>query len=517
MGNDISSSMSSMESKLNYLFFISCAIAPLSMVGSSLTLRAIYHHDGPLTTYQRLLGGLSCCDWIMSLALAFGPLPMPSELQEYGVPGAHGTQQTCTAQGFLLHIGCGSFVYSAMLLFYFVLVIRYNVTSRFLVRRVEPVMHVLGVGFFGATAVVGLVWQIFNPSGVQCWVGAMPLGCEDDDAGIECTRGPNVKIFGQWMLVYPYIFWVSFTIVCTMVIALTVYTQYRTRFAHVFKPTSTGTTTTTPLPERSSSMYRMISFRTTPSSSVLNANNNNTTPSRGQEKLLKQAVIQSMLYGLWFLNFSIWALLSFCFHLAGTEMDSLGNHFWLTAIQLTLFPSQGIFNFVIYIRPTYLNIRRTFPTAGRWFAVKEAVWHPFASAQERNQHYSKHSSSHNQHHNSSSQQQRPVQDDPSSTLPWRSAEQVPQEQHCPVPGATTHDDNINQNNTTTIIATNHPCPVASALVLIEEEEPRAAPGDGLRLDASSSNHNASQQQKEKRRQEKESDNQQDEDGIETIA
>ena len=82
------------------------------MAGSLLTLVTLYrlkktttssNGTTTMTTYHRLLTGLCLYDLLMSTALAFGPLPAPQEIQAYGYRGAHGSVQTCTAQGMYAH------------------------------------------------------------------------------------------------------------------------------------------------------------------------------------------------------------------------------------------------------------------------------------------------------------------------------------------------------------------------------------------------------------------------------
>jgi hypothetical protein len=379
------------QQRINYLYYTACWVAPLSIVGSCLTLRAIFYQykdKRQLTTYQRLLLGISTSDLMLSTALAFGPIPMPAGLQDHGIP-AFGTVSTCTAQGFFMQLGSASFVYSQMLMFYFVLVIKYNVTSKFLETRIEPIMHSIPIGFHGFTSLLGLALDVFNPSGVSCWVGGSPTGCEDDPE-VECERGGNsVAIFGKWLVAFPFLFWSGWAIVWTILIAVTVYQQNRTRFQYQFGWSNTfamqttetnNQTNTTTINTRSSRIKNRMSisygYARRESQSRL------TDSGKGQTKL-RQAITQAFLYGIWYINFTIWSCLNLAFSLAGRERDVLGKHFWLTAIALTLFPSQGLFNFVIYIRPTYLNIRETFPQQGRWFAVKESVWRPFATSQER--------------------------------------------------------------------------------------------------------------------------------------
>ena len=66
-------------------------------------------------------------------------------------------------------------------------------------------------------------------------------------------------------------------------------------------------------------------------------------------------------------------------------MDALGKQFWLVVLSFLTFPSQGAFFFLVFIRPTYLQIRRNqegaSPVGGRLCALWMAIWgsKPFPS------------------------------------------------------------------------------------------------------------------------------------------
>jgi hypothetical protein len=50
-------------------------------------------------------------------------------------------------------------------------------------------------------------------------------------------------------------------------------------------------------------------------------------------------------------------------------------------ILLAMFlPSQGFFNFIVFIRPRYRAVRNNFPERSRRWALVEAVWNPLSKA-----------------------------------------------------------------------------------------------------------------------------------------
>ena len=110
--------------------------------------------------YQRFLFTISSFDFLMSLSFVVGRAPIPSST---GLPGATGTLATCEAQVFFRHLGSASFSYSAALIVYYVLVVRYNIRDKWIAKWYEPIVHFICISFYLSTAVLGLVLDVFNP------------------------------------------------------------------------------------------------------------------------------------------------------------------------------------------------------------------------------------------------------------------------------------------------------------------------------------------------------------------
>jgi hypothetical protein len=349
------------DARLKYLFFIGCAISPLSILGSALTLITLHrtkkgtgtsasggnngsgsgNNNKPQTkTFHRLMMGISISDIIFATGLTLGPLPMPKEM---GLQWAHGNTATCTMQGFFLQLGAASIAYSFMLMVYFVLVIRYNMREATIATRIEPFMHLVPLLFFGGSAFAGLALDVFNPAGVFCWLGVWPMGCDEEpDVVGECERGGDyIHVFGNWFAVVPYIVLTFGIIMALLIVAFTVVNRYRQGNRFVFAGSR-------------------------------NNNNNIQSPAA---KRTQQVIVQCSLYGISFANTLIWTtLVGNVFSWLGKENDVMGKHFWLSAVSLFFFNSQGFFNFIIFIRPRYLRKRKDFPLARPWHAIYMAVW-----------------------------------------------------------------------------------------------------------------------------------------------
>jgi len=351
----------SQERRLNFLFHGPQVFAGLSIVGSILILVAVYQtwktiHK--LTTYNRLMLGISISDLITSTALIFGQAPIPRGL---GIPGAHGNEATCTAQAFFLQLGNGTICYSQMLLLHYVLIIRYNVREQTVTKYIEPWMHMIPIGYDLVTAFVSLKLDLLHPANVYCWIGPTPYGCEYDPT-IECDRDPNFYyLFVFYFNALPNLVYVPLMTCYMCIIGATVVQKYQQSRRYCFEGNARA------------SQKNFL-----------------------QDEKTRQVIVQCFLYAFWFLNIGIWVSICSIFTMANKEYDYLGKHFWIVSMSAILFPLQGFFNLCIYIRPRYLSIRQgSLREEGRWFAIREAIWHPVETRMKRESRasFSRHSTS----------------------------------------------------------------------------------------------------------------------------
>jgi len=381
--------MGNVQVRLNTLAFLPCAVSSLSILGSVLTLLTIYRitvapvttstggapastssrrqlrqqqpinrddtgaedeggiglqppppttatkRGRALTSYHRLMIGISVFDILFSAGLLFGPLPIPADNR--GIPYARGTIATCTAQGFFIMLGLASFAYNAMLLIYYVLVIRYIVRDEVMTTRIEPFMHAVAILYYTGAAVAGLPLQVYNPTGAKCFIGVVPPTClRDPDT--DCVRGgEHAWWFGQVFYAISNTFWTAVIILAALVVAGTVVARY--------------------------CRSRKFVFRGSEGNQVF-------------RRQAKEVAIQCFLYSITFVNLMIWSNLGVFLLWSGQSIDSLGKHFWIMVVALFFQSSQGLFNFLIFIRPRYVSIRRERIIRGRWFALRDAIWNP---------------------------------------------------------------------------------------------------------------------------------------------
>jgi hypothetical protein len=183
--------------------------AAASVVGSSLIIRDIIlrrkNTPNGLSTRHRLLAGMGVCDIISSAAWFLTSWPVPEDLP-FGLWNV-GNRQTCSAQGFFIHLGIGTITYNACLALYYLLVIRYGYKNEYIAKRVEPWMHFVAVGFALSTGVASLALNIFNPIGFgySCYITSPPPICAQHTG----DRSPTDCIHGDHANIYLIAFWVG--------------------------------------------------------------------------------------------------------------------------------------------------------------------------------------------------------------------------------------------------------------------------------------------------------------------
>jgi hypothetical protein len=153
--------------------------------------------------YHSILFGMSVCDFASSAAWFFTTWPIPSDVLP--VYGANGTQGTCAAQGFFAQFSIATVFYSAFLALYYLLVIKFGWSERRLKNaRLGPTVHAVSLTFGLGTSTVCVALGLMNPIGWDCWISAVPLGCEESwlsNGETTCTRGDNAKLY-QWVFFY---------------------------------------------------------------------------------------------------------------------------------------------------------------------------------------------------------------------------------------------------------------------------------------------------------------------------
>eukprot|EP00551_Chaetoceros_affinis_P006606 CAMPEP_0203667292 /NCGR_PEP_ID=MMETSP0090-20130426/4157_1 /ASSEMBLY_ACC=CAM_ASM_001088 /TAXON_ID=426623 /ORGANISM="Chaetoceros affinis, Strain CCMP159" /LENGTH=677 /DNA_ID=CAMNT_0050531411 /DNA_START=32 /DNA_END=2065 /DNA_ORIENTATION=+ len=167
----------------------------LSVVSSALIIVLVLRSSTRLSsTYHRIMVGLSTTDIICSTAMALTHLPFPRPglspcVDQYSYQGLRlGNTQTCTAQGFFLVFGqLSTYAYNAALSIYFACAIYFKLKKKTIQNRVEPVLHLVAVVVPFSLALTPLADENYNPTAEHCAIDTLPATCIGD--GTNCERG----------------------------------------------------------------------------------------------------------------------------------------------------------------------------------------------------------------------------------------------------------------------------------------------------------------------------------------
>ena len=187
--------------------------------------------------------------------------------------------------------------------------------------RIEFGMHFVSITYPLSTAIAGLFMELYNPVklGIGCWVSAYPFDCQDDEK-IECERGENaslmVNIFGASVVILSALV----VIFCMLGVYLSVRRQ-----------------------------TRLVDQRY----SVVAQQNANS----GSNYRVRQTGIQAGLYIGAFIISYVWVSITRTTENSGSNV----SFFIISCCAAIFYPLQGFWNFFIYIRPRYIDLRRKYP------------------------------------------------------------------------------------------------------------------------------------------------------------
>jgi len=158
------------------------------------------------SAYYRLMLSMSTSDFIVSIAWFCTTWPIPKDDTVLDNPservyGNIGTPQTCTAQAFFIQLGIITPFYNAILSLYYYLTIRREWKEEDFKWKVEILGHVVAISFGLGTSIAGLIMKLFNNSVVWCWIAPYPSGCGSGPDQEPCVRGKNSAVL-RWAFYY---------------------------------------------------------------------------------------------------------------------------------------------------------------------------------------------------------------------------------------------------------------------------------------------------------------------------
>jgi hypothetical protein len=335
------------------------------------------------SVYHRLLAALSLAGLFRATGLFLSTWPMPAE--QPSVFGNVGSLASCNCQGFFIQFGLSAPLYVAMISVYYWLVIRHGWSER-RIRRIERYMHIVPWVCGLATAVMGLVLDLYNPRGFYCWIAPFPDGCHQD-SDVPCARGEHSSTYGFFLYYAP--LWVCFAFV--LYCLGSVYfgmrrEEMRTlkyRQPHLFqayaenKNSPSGSledNATTELERRRIS--RSIRQSITQSCDTLYTRFWSKSPNCRRSEKSTQVASQV-----------IWYVLAFvAAHYSGTLQFLLllfrPGYFQVMLLQAFFEPLQGLFDFLVYRRPMYLRLREATPELWRSTVLLQTIQWPGIEAQK---------------------------------------------------------------------------------------------------------------------------------------
>jgi hypothetical protein len=242
---------------------------------------------------------------------------------------------------------------NAFLSLYFMLKITRNFTDQTFLRFEGPayVISLLVPLTFG---VIGIVTESFNTSEAYriCVYGDYPPLCSES-LDVECQRGSTYKIQDYVFTGVLLIMTIS-SIACVIRLYVHVRAQLRASRTQAFH--STFDETAKKRSRGTDQLAIFFEYRiVTPLSHTLFS------------VLFVAVLVQSMLYTFAYLNGLLWSILERIVTDAMGETDTGGKPgiFILQIVSYIMFPLQGFFNFIIFIRPLYLQRRKDCSTESR--------------------------------------------------------------------------------------------------------------------------------------------------------
>uniref|UniRef100_A0A7S2XK93 G-protein coupled receptors family 2 profile 2 domain-containing protein n=2 Tax=Attheya septentrionalis TaxID=420275 RepID=A0A7S2XK93_9STRA len=305
----------------NALAIVPKFTAFLSFFGSATIITEVLYFDRQKLhkAYHRLILVMAIFDLFGSTGKFLSSWPIPRDIE--GVSFAVGTTQSCAFQGFIIQVGVGEPMMTMCLSIYFFLVCHQSWSEDKIRKRAEPFFYAFAILLALITSITSLALDLFNFSGIWCWIAASPAGCRqawENDGVSTCDRGKNSGIF-EWAFYYA---WIWFAIVFVMVLMILLYMKVRKL-------------------ETANLEHRFVSME-------MNHNDRNKHRSKSKKVATQGLLFVGSLYLTWMfptIN-RIWG-----------EAATGEVPFGIVLMHALLSPSQGFWNYLVYARPRYLRSR----------------------------------------------------------------------------------------------------------------------------------------------------------------
>ena len=339
----------------------------LSLIGSSIIVfkisRALFKQK-KTTPYDRIMLGLSSCDFVSSAVYVLTPFLFPAQTSLR--PWAFGNDNTCQFMGMLTQLAMiWAIWYNCLLSFYYLLTVRFRVKRETFRKRFELWFHLSGAIFFPVTALVGWFGRFYHEHDLLllCTDFRIPTGC--DEFGENCT-GDADQIAGVIFAAMPG----AITMISILVNNIIIYLYVRRSLKQ--SPPSEDLNQS----QKSTNIAPFVDDDKSMSSSIHGESSRNQK-SELQRKLVRETASQGFLYVLsFYVCYTPMIILLVLNVDYGSDTSAKTSLYALMVLSSLLSPLQGFLNVFIYVRPTYTRFRAKNPNESTVVVLKQALFDP---------------------------------------------------------------------------------------------------------------------------------------------
>jgi hypothetical protein len=343
--------------------WLTTVTASLSALTSMLLIFIIFRSTTKLgSIYHRILFGMSFYDIIESLAMALTTIPMPKDMIYEQFEGLIvGTENTCTAQGFLFQFGSpAATAYNAILCWYYLFVFHFQMKEDKIKKYCELAFHITPFGVAMTSSFLSFKLDGLHPSplATHCGLFKYPFWCSTDEGNCLHDEGFDsnqivLALQKGATIYYGVVFATAF--LSLLAVVFSVYRRER-RFRESIKEV------TSVVDERT--FVRIKAYR--------------------KDLLITKSIMkQALYYILAFVAVNFFPFVNAAsFDLTSSEETSTVDPCYTTTssvlqiLQSIFRPSRGLFNLLIFVQHKMWGLRRkhTYARYGFWELLKEVVF-----------------------------------------------------------------------------------------------------------------------------------------------
>lgn len=311
-------------------------------------MAALAADGGLITPFRRIIFALSLSDAMQSGALVAGPFVVPKGTLR--APWASGNEATCDCGGFFLMVGTiGVHFYTFTLCLFYLCRTKYGFTNEHFRRKIESKVHYFIVLCGTIVSSCAVVTENINviPTRSLCYLAAIPSFCRTrPDLVGECTRGLQSQ---QYIIVITYILpFLSLMGVVTCLTMMCIHVTYRQRLLNQARVESR---------QLEQYDYTCCKFVQNAMSLFQVRHEEESDDEYLARHLLGLQMTQALLYVLsfFFTGFLTWVA-QIMYFFGKNPNDAL-----LYAMPF-FYPLGGLFNIIIYTRPSVRSLRIRYST-----------------------------------------------------------------------------------------------------------------------------------------------------------